>query len=81
MQLTFASYNIHKGIGADRRLDPDRILAVIEEVGADIIALQEVDERFGTRRAVLDKGEIAKLGWQVASHPTKPASMGWHGNA
>ncbi|MWV28747.1 endonuclease/exonuclease/phosphatase family protein [Aurantiacibacter rhizosphaerae] len=81
MQLTFASYNIHKGIGADRRRDPDRILSVIEEVDADIIALQEVDERFGSRRAVLDKDDIAALGWNVAAHSTKPASMGWHGNA
>ena len=81
MQLSFASYNIHKGVGADRRRDPDRILAVIDEIDADIIALQEVDERFGSRRAVLDKGDIAKLGWQVAAQSTKPASMGWHGNA
>ena len=81
MQLTFASYNIHKGIGADRRRDPDRIVAVIEEIGADIIALQEVDERFGSRRAVLDKDALAEAGYQIAAKRTKPASMGWHGNA
>ncbi|WAT17313.1 endonuclease/exonuclease/phosphatase family protein [Aurantiacibacter sp. MUD11] len=81
MRLTFASYNIHKGVGADRRRDPDRIIEVIEEIGADVIALQEVDERFGNRRAVLDRDELEKAGYQVASKPTKPASMGWHGNA
>ena len=81
MQLTFASYNIHKGVGLDRRRDPDRILSVIEELQADVIALQEVDERFGTRRAVLNRKELESAGYQVVSHSTKPASMGWHGNA
>ncbi|WP_338242268.1 endonuclease/exonuclease/phosphatase family protein [Aurantiacibacter hainanensis] len=80
-RLTFASYNIHKGVGADRRRDPDRIVEVIEELGADIIALQEVDERFGTRRAVLDRDALKDCGWQIVARPTKPASMGWHGNA
>ena len=45
MQLKFASYNIHKAVGTDRRRDPDRILAVLREIDADIIALQEVDLR------------------------------------
>ena len=81
MKLTFASYNIHKGLGIDGRRDPDRILAVIDELDADIVALQEVDERFGSRRAVLDKQELADKGWQIAAHSTRPASMGWHGNA
>lgn len=81
MQLTFASYNIHKAIGADGRRDPDRILDVIGELDADVLALQEVDERFGNRRAVLDRDALAEAGYQVASKPTRPASMGWHGNA
>jgi endonuclease/exonuclease/phosphatase family metal-dependent hydrolase len=81
MQLTFASYNIHEGVGKDGRRDPDRIMEVIAELDADIIALQEVDERFGTRRAVLDVAALADSGWRIAAHPTKPASMGWHGNA
>jgi endonuclease/exonuclease/phosphatase family metal-dependent hydrolase len=81
MRLTFASYNIHKGVGADGRRDPDRTIEVIEELDADVIALQEVDERFGNRRAVLDRDQLAEAGYQVASKPTKPASMGWHGNA
>lgn len=81
MQLTFASYNIHKGVGGDRRRDPGRIIEVLGELDADVVALQEVDERFGNRRAVLDRDELAKAGYQVASKPTKPASMGWHGNA
>jgi len=81
MRLTFASYNIHKGVGIDGRRDPDRVVEVIGELDADVIALQEVDERFGSRRAVLDVKALTEGGWQIAAHPTKPASMGWHGNA
>ena len=37
-----ATYNIHKGRGMDGRTRIDRILRVLREVEADIIALQEV---------------------------------------
>jgi endonuclease/exonuclease/phosphatase family metal-dependent hydrolase len=37
-----ASYNIHKGVGTDRKRDPARILRVLQEVDADIVCLQEV---------------------------------------
>ncbi len=81
MRLTFASYNIHKAVGGDRRRDPLRILEVIDELEADVVALQEVDLRFGNRQSVLDLGDLHRRGWQVGAVPTKPASMGWHGNA
>ena len=29
VQLTFASYNIHKGVGLDGRRDPERVIAVL----------------------------------------------------
>lgn len=37
-----ASYNIHLGIGTDGRFEPERIAAVIKELEADVVALQEV---------------------------------------
>ena len=40
--IVAASYNIHRGVGLDRKLDLDRIAAVIGEVGPDVIGLQEV---------------------------------------
>jgi endonuclease/exonuclease/phosphatase family metal-dependent hydrolase len=40
--IRVASYNIHLGIGADGRFAPERIAAVIGELGASVIALQEV---------------------------------------
>jgi len=36
------TYNIHKCVGIDRRLRPERIAGVLREIDADIIALQEV---------------------------------------
>ena len=34
MRLTFATYNIHKGVGVDRRRDPMRIISVLREIDA-----------------------------------------------
>jgi len=39
------SYNTHGAIGIDRRFAPDRIVRVLAEIGADIIALQELPLR------------------------------------
>jgi endonuclease/exonuclease/phosphatase family metal-dependent hydrolase len=39
--LRVATYNVHACIGRDGRHDPDRIAAVIAELNADIVALQE----------------------------------------
>jgi len=81
VRLTFASYNIHKGVGRDRRRDADRILTVLHELDADIIALQEADRRFGTREAVLPRQLIEEQHWRIVPCAGRPASMGWHGNA
>lgn len=82
MRLTFASYNIHKAIGLDRRRDPDRIIAVLREIDADVVALQEADRRFGRRASALPLAAIEQ------HTPYKPVpiagridSIGWHGNA
>lgn len=82
MQLTFASYNIHKAVGLDRRRDPERILSILREIDADVIALQETDRRFGRREAVLPCHAIAShTPWQLVPLAMTPDSMGWHGNA
>jgi len=39
------TWNIHKGIGADRRYDLGRIIDLVRRHGPDIVALQEVDSR------------------------------------
>ncbi len=81
MQLKFASYNIHKAVGADRRRDADRILRVVRELDADILALQEVDRRFGRRVTVLPRLLVEEQGYNIVPVALRPASMGWHGNA
>ena len=40
--MIVASYNVHRCLGRDRREDVDRIGAVIRELGADVVGLQEV---------------------------------------
>ena len=51
--ITVASYNMRKAVGTDRRRRPDRVLAVLQEIDADIVALQEADKRFGTRASAV----------------------------
>jgi endonuclease/exonuclease/phosphatase family metal-dependent hydrolase len=43
--LRVVTYNIHGCVGVDRRYDPARIAAVLREIDADIVCLQEVDAR------------------------------------
>lgn len=40
--LRIATYNIHKCVGMDRKYSPERVVDVLREVDADVIALQEV---------------------------------------
>ncbi len=47
--ITRASYNMHKAVGLDGRRDPHRVLKVLQEIDADIVALQEADRRTGGR--------------------------------
>lgn len=81
MELTFASYNIHKAVGLDRRRDPERIMAVLHEIDADIIALQEADRRLGARVAAIPPALIDHSKWALAPLARRPQSIGWHGNA
>ena len=41
-RVRIATYNIHKCRGLDRRVQPPRIVKVLREIDADVIALQEV---------------------------------------
>ena len=81
MRLRFASYNIHKAVGLDRRRDPARIMSVLREVNADVIALQEADRRIGQRAAVLPRAMIDDSPWELVPVARRPRSIGWHGNA
>lgn len=81
--LRIASYNVHKGVGTDLRRDPGRTIRVLREIGADLVALQEVDRRFGDRAGVLDlerlEEETALSAVPLDGRLGRRAS-GWHGN-
>jgi len=79
--LKVASYNIRKSVGLDWKRQPDRILAVISEIDADIVALQEVDRRFGRRTSSLSVDHITEATAYVpVRFGARPTSLGWHGN-
>lgn len=80
--LKVASYNIRKAIGTDRMRRPERILEVLAEIDADIVALQEADRRFGARAAVLPAWLLdAHSPYRAVPLGVRTESMGWHGNA
>lgn len=56
-------------------------MAVLHELDADVVALQEADRRFLARESVLPRSLIAEHHWQVAPVAVRPQSIGWHGNA
>ena len=82
MMLKVASYNIRKAMGTDRRRSPERIIEVLNEIGADVVALQEADRRFGARTAVLPDWMLeAHSPYRAVPLGVRTESMGWHGNA
>jgi endonuclease/exonuclease/phosphatase family metal-dependent hydrolase len=66
--LTVASYNMRKAIGLDRRRDPQRILDVLHQIDADVVALQEADKRFGGRGSAVPHELIDTHGVYKAVH-------------
>lgn len=79
--LKVASYNIRKCVGLDWRRDPGRIAAVLAEIGADVVAMQEADRRLGDRPGTLPAAMLAEIGLRFAELPGSGGSDGWHGNA
>lgn len=82
LRLKVATYNIHRCIGVDGRFDAGRILAVLIELDADIVALQEADMRFGDRQGLLDLATLqSRSGYRaVADIGSRATSHGFHGN-
>ena len=81
-RIRLASYNIRKAIGTDRRRRPERILAVLAEMDADIIALQEADRRFGRRISAIPPLLLDRRSdYQVTPLNVQVDSIGWQGNA
>ncbi len=80
MRIQVASYNIHRGFGRDGRYDPERILRVLEEVNADVVALQEVDFP-GVDPNQMVTWLAAKLSMTAVGGPVRSSEAGKYGNA
>jgi endonuclease/exonuclease/phosphatase family metal-dependent hydrolase len=74
MNVTVASYNIHKAEGLDRRVDLSRIADVLREVDADLVGIQEI---YRPQAEVL----AAELGMGMAMGITRHREDMPYGNA
>jgi len=77
--LRLASYNIHGAVGRDGRRDLGRIIGVLEELDADLVALQEVDSRHGEFDMLAELAQ--RTGLTPVAGPTLVHHRGDYGNA
>jgi endonuclease/exonuclease/phosphatase family metal-dependent hydrolase len=80
--IRVASYNMRKAIGTDRKRRPERTIDVLNELDADVVALQEADRRFGSRASAVPLHMIEEHSdYKPVPLDTRAGSIGWHGNA
>ncbi|MGP3964290.1 endonuclease/exonuclease/phosphatase family protein [Nonomuraea sp. 3N208] len=72
-QLRVATYNIHHGVGNDGKLDLERIAQVIQDSGAQVIGLQEVDRHHSVRSDFVDQAKW--LGTRLGMHAVFGANI------
>jgi len=79
--LTVMSYNIHRGVGLDRRRDLDRIAEVIAETAPDVVGLQEVIRENGVPHADQAAYIASRLGMsEIVMGETRAHGAGTYGN-
>ncbi len=80
-RLRVATYNVHRwaGVRGGRKYDPDRVLTVLGELGADVLALQEVLRPFENGDPVREAARM--LGFHLAFVVTRIHKRGELGNA
>lgn len=66
--VAIASYNIHSGVGMDRRRSAARIAQVLKELDCDIYALQEVDNQPGAHEESMQLEYLSRA-MQMAAVP------------
>lgn len=76
------AYNIKHGLGMDDRVDLTRIAEVLRALDADVITLQEVDDRTERTAGVNQVAVVAGLlGYRGYHGPHRPYQGGFYGNA
>ncbi|MFT8246396.1 endonuclease/exonuclease/phosphatase family protein [Roseomonas sp. BN140053] len=79
--MLVATYNIHHGRGTAGLFRPDRIAAVIAEIGPDLIALQEAQHYFRRGTGMLDaRGIERETGLRLLLVTERPGEQGWRSN-
>jgi endonuclease/exonuclease/phosphatase family metal-dependent hydrolase len=80
--LRVMTYNIHVGVGMDKKLDLVRIAEVINHEHPDLVGLQEVDrgvERTGRVDEVAELAQLTRMDYAFA--PNLRFQGGWYGVA
>lgn len=82
MKLRLMTYNVHRCIGVDRRLDIERVAAVIADARPDIVALQELDVGRPRTGNVDQAHRLAELlGMRSRFHPALHVEEEQYGDA
>lgn len=80
MPIAVATYNVHRCVGRDGRFDPERTLAVLRELDADAVALQELQWQPADAMHLLQEFAL-RLGYAALAGPTLLRAEGHYGNA
>lgn len=81
-RLRVMTYNIHVGVGMDKKLDLARIASVINGVRADLVGLQEVDRGAERTQRIDEIAELARLtNMEYAFARNLRFQGGWYGVA
>lgn len=80
MAVVVATYNVHDCIGRDGRYDPDRVLTILRELDADLLALQELQWDPALAMDVL-RHFAAQLHYRAIPGATLLRRDGHYGNA
>lgn len=79
--LKLASYNVHSWVGRDGRQDASRVVDVIRELDADVVALQET-RALGDDRLAKPLAELCDdVGYHLVEAPTLSFEECSYGNA
>lgn len=70
-----ASYNIHRCVGMDGRMNAARICSVLRELDCDLIALQEVDNQPGEHKESMQLDYLAQ---ETGMHAVAGLRIIWH---